>query len=60
MTTKTNSDNQPEIRSLSESEIDAVVGGTVGIHAYAVAVAARDKICASQLLPPDCYPGCRD
>jgi hypothetical protein len=56
MTAETDSDRQTEPRLLSDAEIDVVVGGTVGIHAYQLALVY--KKCYEALLPPnDAGPG---
>jgi hypothetical protein len=56
MTAETDRDKQTEPRLLSDAEIDVVVGGTVGIHAYQLALVY--KKCYEALLPPnDACPG---
>jgi hypothetical protein len=55
MTTETNSDKQTEPRLLGDTEIDAVVGGTVGIHAYQLALIYK-KCYETLLLPGDACP----
>jgi hypothetical protein len=55
MTTETNSDKQAEPRLLGDTEIDAVVGGTVGIHAYQLALIYK-KCYETLLLPGDACP----
>jgi hypothetical protein len=56
MTTETDRDKQTEPRLLSDAEIDVVVGGTVGIHAYQLALVYK-KCYDTLLLPDDACPG---